>query len=267
MKLLSLIIGFCLVCQPALAAGPDLPGVDLKDLDEDETEILIKVLKAQFDPCGKNRSFLESVKDDKTCALAPRLANFCVDQIQRGLSKKMVIKALIKEQKRLTMRHKFTLDGRPVYGDKAGTVVVVEFYDFQCPHCRMAAAEAKKIVDANKGVQLVHKQYPLDFHPHAKQAAIAAMAAHAQGKFMALHDRFFEEQDKLEPKLIEKIVGSAGLDMERYKAASTEAKRLVEQDRAEGDAAGIEGTPTFFVNGLMVEMEGLDKAIEAAQKK
>ncbi len=269
MKLPGLIMGILLLCQPiaALADKPDLPGVDLKDLDADETEILVNVLKKQFDPCGKSRSFLDSVKDPKTCSLAPKLANFCVDQIARGLSKRQVIKALLKEQKRLTMRHKFTLTGRPAYGPKNARIVVVEFYDFQCPHCRLAASKVKELVKNNKDVRVVHKQYPLDFHPAAKTAAIAALAAHKQGKFTDLHDKFFEDQEKLDDELIGKIVAGAGLDMAKYVADRKGAEKIVAQDKAEGDGADIEGTPTFFVNGLMVDYDGLDKAIEAARGK
>ncbi len=268
--LTSLIMAISLLCQPsgsALAKGPDLPGVDQKDLDDDERKILMDVLKNQFDPCGKSRSFLESVKDPKTCALAPKLANFCVDQIQRGLSKRQVVRALLKEQKRLTMRHKFTLTGRPSSGPKDAKVTIVEFYDFQCPHCRMAASKVAELVKEHKGVRLVHKQYPLEFHPMAKEAAIAALAAHKQGKFLTLHDRFFEDQDKLSKEHIEKVCKELGLDMTRLAADKAAASKLVRQDYAEGDSADIEGTPSFFVNGLMCNFEDLEATVEAALKQ
>lgn len=267
-KLPAVIMGLCLLCQPVavLAAAPELPGVDLRDLDEDETGILVSVLQKQFDPCGKQRSFLDSLKDPKTCALAPKLANFCVDQISRGLSKRQIIRALLKEQKRLTMRHKFNLDSRPALGPANAKVTVVEFYDFQCPHCRIAAARVKELSGQFKDVRFVHKAYPLDFHPAAKTAAIAALAAHKQGKFQALHDRFFEDQDKLDDALIGKIVAGAGLDMAKYIDDRKGAERIVTQDKAEGDTADIEGTPTFYVNGLMVDFEGLEQAIKDARK-
>lgn len=265
----SVIMVICLLCQPAgvaLADPPELPGVDLRDLDADETKILMDVLESQFDPCGKQRSFLESLKDAETCAIAPKLANFAVGQIQRGLSKRQVVRALLKELRRLTVRHQFTLDGRPSVGPSNARVTVVEFYDFQCPHCRHAAETIHKLVRARDGVRLVHKQYPLSFHPAARTAAIAALAANAQGKFFEVHDQLFEDQERLDDTLIAKIVEEAGVDMGRYAEGLKAAEALVEADRREGDQAGVEGTPTFYVNGLLVEFEDLEAAIDAALK-
>ena len=210
----SVIMVICLLCQPAgvaLADPPELPGVDLRDLDADETKILMDVLESQFDPCGKQRSFLESLKDAETCAIAPKLANFAVGQIQRGLSKRQVVRALLKELRRLTVRHQFTLDGRPSVGPSNARVTVVEFYDFQCP-------------------------------------------------------QLFEDQERLDDTLIAKIVEEAGVDMGRYAEGLKAAEALVEADRREGDQAGVEGTPTFYVNGLLVEFEDLEAAIDAALK-
>ena len=262
----SLLMAIFLLCQPATAAAdaPKLPGVDLKDLDEDETTILLSVLESQFDPCGKNRSFLQSVQDEKTCALAPKLANFCVDKIARGLSKRQIVKALTKELKRLTSRQKFTTEGRPIFGDKAGTVEVVEFYDYQCPHCRMVAEKVKKLLAKKKGVKLVHKQYPLKFHKGARPAAVAALAAMDQGKFETLHDAFFADQDKLDDAHIAGLLAKHGVDMAKFEKARAGAERILKEDMEEGDNAGLEGTPTFYVNGLMVEFEGLEQAIDEA---
>ena len=256
------------LCQPALAwaARPELPGVDFADLDDDEVTLLVEVLEAQFDPCGKPRSLMESVKDGAGCPIAPKLATFVVAQIQRGLSKRQVLKELLKEQKRLTVKHEFTTTGRPSIGPADAKVTVIEFFDFQCPHCKQVADKAGAIVKAKTGVRLVYKQYPLDFHPAAKTAAFFAVAAASQGKWQAAPDAFFANQDKLDDDLVSKLAKDAGIDMAKLEAAKAAALTMVEADRREGDAAGVEGTPTFYVNGRMVDFEELAQAIDDALK-
>jgi len=266
----SLVIGLTLLCQPVLshAAAPELPGVEVKDLDEAEIAILLDVLEAQFDPCGKPRSLMEAVKDSANCPIAPRLANFAVSQIQRGQSKRQVVKELLKEQKRLTVKHEFTLTGRPSVGPATAKVTVVEFFDFQCPHCKTVANKVPSIVKTRGDVRIVYKQYPLEFHPAAKSAAIIAVSAAGQGKWQLIDDLFFDNQDKLDDALVEKLAKESGIDLGKLEAGKAAAQAMVEVDRREGDAAGIEGTPSFFVNGRLVDFEELEEAIgEAANPK
>lgn len=258
-----MVIG--LLCQP-IQASADLPGVDTKDLDEDETKLLTSILDEQFDPCGKTRSFLESIKDPKTCALAPRLANFVVGQIQRGYSKRQTVRALLKEQKRLTVRHKFTLAGRPTVGPKDAKVVIVEFFDFECPHCKMAS-ETVPALARKKGARLVYKQYPLQFHKAAKSAAIAAIAGHQLGKWSELQKKLFAAQDKLTNEKVAEIVSKSGVDMTKFAAAKKKAEAMVAQDMKEGDMADVDGTPSYYVNGLRVEYDDLEARVDEALKK
>jgi protein-disulfide isomerase len=260
-------LGACVVAvNVAHAKVPELPGVDLKDLDADESKILMEILQEQFGPCGKPRSFLEAVQKPESCRIATKLANYVVGRITRGLNKRQIVRGLMDELKRMTVRHKFNLESRPGLGPKSASVVVVEFFDFQCPHCRFVAPKVRDIVKSKKGVRLVYKQYPLDFHKAAKLAAVSAIAAHFQGKFTLLHDLFFDDQDSLDEKHVKKLVGKAKLDTKKFKKATARAKAIVAADMREGDAAGLMGTPSFFVNGLAVEFEELEARIDAALK-
>ena len=265
-RFIALLLTAVLFCQPAHASVPTLPGVDTKDLDKEETALLVSILEAQFDPCGKPVNMLASVEGN-TCAVATRLANFAVGKIQRGLSKKQVIRALLKEQKRLTTRHKFDVTGRPYAGPKDAAVTVVEFFDFECPHCRIVAEKMDQLLEKYDGVKLVYKQYPLSFHPNARIAAIQGIAGHMQSKWKVLHNAFFENQSGLSEAKIAEIVASAKLDTAKLKKDIDAAERMVDADRKEGDIADIEGTPTFFVNGRMVEFEELESAIQKELKK
>ncbi len=153
----------------------------------------------------------------------------------------------------------------PALGSKNAKVVLVDFSDFECPFCKKYFDETfeqlkKDYVDTGK-VIYYYRHFPLDFHSAAKPAAIASECANEQGKFWEYHDLIFKEQDKIAQKTPDEIkqalkgfAVSLGLntsnfnnclDLEKYKAN-------VEKDQKEGQTAGVNGTPTFFVNGLSV---------------
>ncbi|MBI2680680.1 MAG: thioredoxin domain-containing protein [Candidatus Solibacter usitatus] len=102
-----------------------------------------------------------------------------------------------------------------------------------------------------KDVKLVFKQYPLSNHSQAALAAEASLAAHAQGKFWEMHDIMYAHFRDLSREHIFGWAKQIGLNMDRFKADldSRKFKAQVEKETAEGDAAGVEGTPTFYVNG------------------
>jgi protein-disulfide isomerase len=115
----------------------------------------------------------------------------------------------------------------------------------------MAAPQLKKIVEESNGkVKLVFKQYPLPGHPKAREAAKASVAAHKQGKFWEMHDLLFENQNKLPTSNFGHYAKQIGLDMKRFKAdmESKATEKKIEADLAEGRAAGVDSTPSIYVN-------------------
>lgn len=102
-----------------------------------------------------------------------------------------------------------------------------------------------------KDVRLVFKQYPLSNHSQAALSAEASLAAHAQGKFWEMHDVLYAHFRDLSRERIFGYAKQIGLNMDRFKADmdSRKFKAQVEKELAEGDKAGVEGTPTVFVNG------------------
>lgn len=100
-------------------------------------------------------------------------------------------------------------------------------------------------------MRIVWKHHPLPFHKNAMPAAIASMAAHAQGKFWEYHDKLFANQQKLEAADLTRYAKELGLDMKRFEAdvAASIGKAAIEADTAEAMAIGATGTPAFFVNG------------------
>jgi protein-disulfide isomerase len=100
-------------------------------------------------------------------------------------------------------------------------------------------------------VRLFFKEFPLDFHPQAGIAAEAAVAAEKQGKFWAMHDAMYAHPDRLSRQDLIALARQIGLDTKRFEAdlGSTDVREKVVRDVQDGDRAGVEGTPTLFING------------------
>jgi protein-disulfide isomerase len=102
-----------------------------------------------------------------------------------------------------------------------------------------------------KDVKLIYKQFPLSMHPHAELAAEASLAAGAQGKFWEMYDVLFKNFQRLSRGNIMAMAKDIGLDVDKFKAdlESGKFKKDVEKDTADGEAAGVYGTPSFYING------------------
>jgi protein-disulfide isomerase len=138
-------------------------------------------------------------------------------------------------------------------GPDDAPVTLVEYGDYECPYCGMAHPIVKAAQrELGDQLRFVFRNFPLaEAHPHARLAAQAAEAAAAQGRFWEMHDILFEHQDALEPEDIIGYAKTIGLDVAQFKRdleAGTYAKR-VRDDFRSGVRSGVNGTPTFFVNG------------------
>jgi protein-disulfide isomerase len=140
-----------------------------------------------------------------------------------------------------------------VAGPDDAPVTLVEYGDFECPYCGMAHPIVQKAQQQlGSDLRFVFRHFPLaEAHPHARAAAQAAEAAGAQGKFWEMHDALFEHQDALEAEDILSYAESLGLDRAKF-ARDLEAPayaKKVRDDFRSGVRSGVNGTPTFFVNG------------------
>jgi protein-disulfide isomerase len=144
----------------------------------------------------------------------------------------------------------------PSYGPENSPVTVVEFSDFECPYCSMAATAVNELkTKYGDRVRFVFRQFPLDFHKKAHLTAQASLAAHAQGKFWEFHDKVFANQKAIERADLEKYAEEIGLDMDKFKKALDEGtyKAAVDADLALGKEVFVGGTPTMFINGERVQ--------------
>jgi formate-nitrite transporter family protein len=144
-------------------------------------------------------------------------------------------------------------EGDHVAGADDAPVTLVEYGDYECPYCGMAYPIVKALQRELGGqLRLAFRNFPLaEMHPHARRAAQAAEAAAAQGKFWEMHDVIFEHQDALEDADLLRYAAELGLDVERIAReleSGAHAKR-VRDDFRSGVRSGVNGTPTFFING------------------
>jgi protein-disulfide isomerase len=152
-----------------------------------------------------------------------------------------------------------------IRGPAEAPLTLVEYGDFQCPFCRAAVAEVERVREVLGGrLRVVYRHFPLTtVHPYAWGAAEAAEAASAQGRFWEMHDLLFADQEQLAvPDLVARAA-ILGLDIERFEEellGRAHAQR-VEEDFLSGVRSGVQGTPTFFANGVRhqgpVDAEGL----------
>jgi protein-disulfide isomerase len=143
-----------------------------------------------------------------------------------------------------------------ILGLKSATATLVEYGDYECPYCRELHPLIQEMLKRTEGLRLVYRHFPINnLHPHAARAAEAAEAAGAQGFFWEMHDALFEQEQTLDDKRLARLARKAGLDMERYEREMAEGvyRGKVEEDfMAALYGAGVTGTPTLYLNGLML---------------
>jgi len=157
-------------------------------------------------------------------------------------------------------------------GSEHARVTVVEYGDFECPSCKVAATTPSLLLDRfpNK-IRFVFRHFPLvEAHPRAMPAAEASEAAGAQGKFWPMHDLLFRNQAHLKDKDLYRFASELGLDMARYVAEMDDHIYLqkVREHIDGGRRSHLRATPTFFINGVVQDisfgMKALHDAVAAA---
>ena len=161
----------------------------------------------------------------------------------------------------------------PPLGPADAKVTIVEFSDYECPFCKRAEASVEQVKQTyGDKVRLAYRNYPLPFHQSARPAAQAAICANEQGKFWAMHDKLMAAKD-LSAANLQQIATDAGLDRKKFDdcVAAERGKEMIEKDLAAGQAAGVNGTPAFFINGRLLDgaqpfekfQEIIDEELEA----
>jgi protein-disulfide isomerase len=146
--------------------------------------------------------------------------------------------------------------GHPVRGPESAPVTIVEFSDFECPFCA-ALIRTLDAVQRQYGdkVRIVYRQFPLTYmHTHAQKAAEASLCAHDQMRFWEFHDAMFANQRDLTVDALKRKAAGLNLDAQKFNQCLDSGKHAesVTKELDEGFAAGVQGTPTIFINGRML---------------
>lgn len=150
-----------------------------------------------------------------------------------------------------------TREGRPSLGPTDAKLTIVAFLDYGCPYCRRAAGPFREtMLKYQDRVHFVIRDFPVEeLHPNAFQAALAARCAFAQGKGWAFHDQLFAQTGDLQPTDFLKIATQAGVEADTYQSCVDRQQFAseIQQDLADGLQAGVQGTPTYFFNGVRIQ--------------
>ena len=217
--------------------------------------------------------------------------NYQFDQIKGEISK-IVKQEEIKKKRDVVLEKikkdkKFTLsiakpespvidiktDGFPSKGKDGAKVTIVEFADYQCPHCKSAADALKKVTEKFKDkVKYVYIDFPINHSGISKLVAEASHCAAEQNKFWDFHYKAFDGQASLDKDSPSKIAKDLKLDDAKFKACTegTKGRAMVEKGRNEGERIGVSGTPYLIINGRRYmgahTIEAITKEIETALK-
>jgi protein-disulfide isomerase len=225
------------------------PGVDVSKLDDFQKKVFFRIVNSEASICGQAQSLIASAKKD--CRRSFNAVRYVAKLVNAGYTDSEVSEAIAKRY-RSTEAKKIDVTDAPMKGSPSAKVTLVEFADYECPHCKRLQPVLRQIVDEfHNDVKVYFKHYPLAQHTNARLAAEAAVAANKQGKFWPFQDKLWDKQDDLSPAEIEKIAKESGLDMAKFRAdlESPAVKDRVQKDRMDGAALGLQATPTLYIDG------------------
>jgi protein-disulfide isomerase len=155
-------------------------------------------------------------------------------------------------------RVEVSIGNAAIKGLGSAPITIIEFGDFQCPYCEVFFNQVlpeieKKYINSGK-VKFVYREFPLSFHQYAQKASEAAGCAGEQGKFWDYHDKLFENQNSLDLASLKSYAQQLHLNTAKFNDCLDSGKMAaaVQKDISDGSSYGVTGTPTFFVNGVMI---------------
>jgi protein-disulfide isomerase len=241
----------------------DVPNVTLEGVD---TSALTAREKREWSgyvskldaPCAGAGTVASCVTEKKNCAACTPAAKYVLKSVRDGMTNEQVEKAYnnrFKAEKARDVR----LEDSPAKTSAKGDapITVVEFADFECPHCAMMEPILTKLyAQFGADARFVFKFMPLPLHTHGEISARAGFAAHRQGKFWEMHDKMFKNQSHLEETNLMDYAKELGLDVEKFRTDMTgaEATDRIAKDKKLATDLDVGGTPTIYINGRLVDL-------------
>jgi len=241
-----------------------LAGVDTSPMTPRERHAWSSLVTRLLAPCPSVPvPVAQCVQEKRACGACVQAAKWVAHAVRDGASEELILHAY-KDRFDPGSVRSLPLDGSPTKGRDDAPVTIVEFADFECPHCREAVGQIDAVLAAHPDkVRLVYKTYTLPFHVHGEPAARAALAAGTQGKFWEMEHLLFERQQHLEDSDLLHYAQMLKLDTAKWKADmdSTAMKDRIAHDHLLGEELKLKGTPTIYVNGRELDVEQ-DEALE-----
>lgn len=266
--LVGLVAAWCAFASPAALA-------DCATLDTGQAQRAGEILASVYIHDCCDRVLSECLDADPVCALADRLAANVCRRVAAGQDEQQIRRALAGRARTFLPGYPaagFDTAGLPVAGDPGAPVTVVEFADARGVHCARMTPPLLDAVEAGPlagKVRLVLVLFPLRSNPHAKEAGMAVLAAAEMGAPWAYLRDGFAHFDDFDVAARADRAAALGLDRARFEALlddATLAERLVAGKRA-GLDAGVQGTPTFFIDGRRYEGEmEVDELVDALEE-
>ncbi len=230
----------------------DYPDFELDELDDDARVQLADLATSELCPCPDSVvSLHECMQQEERCEEADELATSLKGAVAEGADSDEAFDQVARERADTADTHEFSVDDAPLKGSADADVIIVEFADFQCPHCRTAAQAMDEVAERfGDEVGIYFKHFPLG-NPTSDQASQAAMAAQEQGRFWPMHQLLFENQRQIDRAMIEQFARQLGLNFDRFRSDMEDEalQARIARDRHEGLEAGVQGTPAIFING------------------
>ncbi|MDX2086389.1 MAG: thioredoxin domain-containing protein [Kofleriaceae bacterium] len=232
-----------------------LPNVDVSKLAGDRLKLYYKLLGSLKSPCGKAHSLRVSFTQDTACKRAPYAVKYVVSLLEDEQSEEQTREFYANKYEKAATPVKFDVSKAPRIGPEDAPIRLVEFFDYACPHCAMFAPILAKVADNQKGKVVEYfMMFPLEGkHPDSRSAAQAALAANQQGKFHEMHELLFAKSPQHNKAAVSQYAAELGLDAAKFAAAYDAAGAQVSSDLQQGNAAGVDSTPTLFFNDRKYE--------------
>ena len=241
-----------------------LPNVDTRTLTGERLKLYYKLLGSLNSPCGKGHNLRTSFLQDTSCKRAPFAVKYVVSLLVDEQNEEQVREFYAKKYEKQSPKAKLDLSKAPHVGPTDAPVRLVEFFDYQCPHCANFAPILAKVEADEKGKIVTYfMMFPLEGkHPEARSAAQASLAAAAQGKFEEMHRTLFEKAPAHAKQDVAAYAAELGLDPAKFAADYEAASTQVTSDVAQGEANGVDSTPTLFFNDHRYDGPMLPEYIE-----
>jgi protein-disulfide isomerase len=246
-----------LLAQGALSedrAREILPRADLHTLSDTQRAQFLEIAGDTFDYAGCNDTLARCLGANVSDRHALRMSELIKAMLLEGGNPSQIIEAVERYYASFAAakRHKLDDADCALLGDPKAKVAVVEFSDYQCPHCAHAVEPLRELVKDLPGkVRLCSKYFPLPGHPRAQIAAACAEFARQKGKFWEMSDLLFSHQEELDDGQLKGFAQKLGLDGETMlkQVYAGRFDAVIEKHKKEGLAAGVNATPTLFFSG------------------